>query len=117
MKSQCSLYFLLLTLKIIFYKKELQRSESCDSHSGATGPIHGVSPKHRPQTTDLENTDLLENADLENTDLENADLENTDLENADLENADHENADLENADLENPNRFVMVTRYWEKLYE
>ena len=41
MKSQCSLYFLLLTLKIIFYKKELQRSESCDSHSGATGPIHG----------------------------------------------------------------------------
>ena len=51
MKSQCSLYFLLLTLKIIFYKKELQRSESCDSHSGATGPIHGKCSWHCKTST------------------------------------------------------------------
>ena len=51
MKRQCFLYFLLLTLKIIFYKKELQRSESCDSHSGATGPIHGKCSWHRKTST------------------------------------------------------------------
>ena len=51
MKSQCSLYFLLLTLKIIFYKKELQRSETCDSHSGATGPIHGKCSCHCKTST------------------------------------------------------------------
>ena len=47
--------------------------------------------KHRPQTSDLENSDA---PNLENSDLENSDPPN--LENSDLENSDPPN--LENSD-------------------